>query len=368
MIGLTATPVTWPVGIPGDFRGVIDRRTGEYTRFTRTARGATMAPEEIIDAERAAAEAGSAWQAALDEIELLDGLELDMETFLAGITTPTFVGSAITNFGVAKLLDGVVDLFPAPGPRNDTKGEPRALDDPFSGFVFKVAANMNPAHRDRIAFLRVCSGRFERGMVVTHGRTGKPFATKYAHQVFGQERETVEEAYPGDVVGLVNATDVRVGDSLYVEHPVEFPHIPSFAPEHFSVARVKDTGRFKQFRRGIAQLDEEGVVQVLRDRDLGDQAPVLAAVGPMQFEVAAYRLEHEFGAPAELLATSWRVARRTDEESRAALRAMRGVDVLDRADGSMVAVFESEYWLDRLLADEPELMLEKLVTDAELRS
>ena len=123
-------------------------------------------------------------------------------------------------------------------------------------------------------------------MVVTHGPSGKPFATKYAHSVFGQERDTIDEAWPGDVIGLVNATDVTVGDALYLDVPVEFPRLPEFAPEHFVVARVKDTGRFKQFRRGIAQLDEEGVVQVLRDQDLGDQAPMLAAVGPMQFEVA----------------------------------------------------------------------------------
>ena len=123
--------------------------------------------------------------------------------------------------------------------------------------------------------------------------------------MFGQERETIEEAFPGDVVGLVNATDVRVGDTLFVDEPVAFPRIPSFAPEHFSVARVRDTGRFKQFRRGIAQLDEEGVVQVLRDPDLGDQAPVLAAVGPMQFEVAVHRLENEFGAPVELSPTGY---------------------------------------------------------------
>ena len=211
-----------------------------------------------------------------------------------------FFGSALTNFGVRLLLDAVVDLAPPPSPREDEDGKPRDLDAPFSALVFKVQANMDPAHRDRIAFVRVASGRFERGMVVTHGPTGKPFATKYAHSVFGQERETVDEAYPGDVVGLVNATDVRVGDTLWVDEPVTFPTIPSFAPEHFAVARVRDTGRFKQFRKGIAQLDEEGVVQVLRDDAMGDQAPVLAAVGPMQFEVAVHRLENEFGAPVEL--------------------------------------------------------------------
>ena len=366
-IGLTPTPVTWPVGYAGDFRGVIDRRDGSYTRYTRVARGSKMAPEEVIDPDRAAEEEGAAWQATQDELELLEHQSLDMASFLAGETTPTFVGSAITNFGVGKLLDAVIDLFPAPSPRASAGGEARPLDAPFSGFVFKVQANMDPSHRDRIAFLRVCSGRFERGMVVTHARTGKPFATKYAHQVFGQERETVEEAFPGDVVGLVNATDVRVGDTLYESQPVEFPPIPTFAPEHFSIARVRDTGRFKQFRKGIAQLDEEGVVQLLRDRDLGDQAPVLAAVGPMQFDVALWRLEHEFGAPTELSPTSYRVARRTDEESRAQLRAMRGVDVLDRSDGALIALFESSYWLDRLIGEEPDLTLDKLVADGELR-
>jgi peptide chain release factor 3 len=222
---------------------------------------------------------------------------------------------------------------------------------------------MDPAHRDRIAFLRVCSGQFERGMVVTHGPTGKPFATKYAHSVFGQERETVDEAYPGDVVGLVNATDVRVGDTLWTDEPVTFPTIPSFAPEHFAVARVRDTGRFKQFRRGIAQLDEEGVVQVLRDDAMGDQAPVLAAVGPMQFEVAVHRLENEFGAPVELSTTGYKVARRTDASSAAPLRAMSGVTVLARADGTLLALFESPYWLDRVESEQPGLKLERLVAE-----
>ena len=369
LIGLRPTPVTWPVGFAGDFRGVIDRRTGEYTRFTRTARGSTVAPEEVVDVEHAASEEGDAWTAATDEIELFEatGQTLDLDSFLAGETTPTFVGSAMTNFGVRKLLDGVIDLVPPPGPRPTTDGGTRELGDPFSGFVFKVAANMDPSHRDRIAFVRVCSGKFERGMVVTHERTGKPFATKYAHQVFGQDRETVEEAYPGDVVGLVNAGDVRVGDSLYASNPVKFPQIPSFAPEHFSIARVKDTGRYKQFRKGIAQLDEEGVVQVLRDPDTGDQAPVLAAVGPMQFEVVSYRLENEFGAAIELTPTAYRVCRRTDAEGQERLRPMRGVEVLERSDGTLLALFESTYWLDRLISEEPDLCLEKLVAEGELR-
>jgi peptide chain release factor 3 len=367
-IGLIPTPVTWPVGVPGDFRGVLDRRTDSFVRFTRTARGATAAAEEEVDAARAAEEEGASWTAAQEQLDLLDavGSDLDVDAFLAGVTTPVFFGSALTNFGVRILLDAVVDLAPAPSPREDESGKPRDLDDPFSGFVFKVQANMDPSHRDRIAFIRVCSGRFERGMVATHGPTGKGFATKYAHTVFGQERETVEEAYPGDVVGLVNATDVRVGDSLWVDEPVVFPTIPSFAPEHFARIRVRDTGRFKQFRRGIAQLDEEGVVQVLRDADLGEQTPMLAAVGPMQFEVAVHRLENEFGAPVELSPSNYKVARRTDPDSAATLRSMSGVAVLERADGSLLALFESPYWLARVEAEQPDLTLDRLVAEGHL--
>ncbi|MGY6501389.1 MAG: peptide chain release factor 3 [Acidimicrobiales bacterium] len=364
-IKVRPTPVTWPVGIPGDFRGVINRQTGEYIRFTRTAGGSTEAGEEILDLETAAQVEGEAWEQAQHEEELLSAVEadVDMESFLAGDSTPVFFGSALTNFGVRLLLDALIDMAPSPSPRPDADDTPRPLAAPFSGFVFKVQANMDPSHRDRLAFFRVCSGHFERGMVVTHDRTGKPFATKYAQQVFGQDRETVDDAWPGDVVGLVNAGDVRVGDTIWVDDPVTFAGIPSFAPSHFSVARVRDTAKFKQFRRGITQLDEEGVVQVLRDPDMGDQAPVLAAVGPMQFEVATHRLENEFGAAVELSPTRYTVARVTDEASEPALRAMRDVDVLHKSDGTRLALFVSSYWLDRVEADHPELTLDRLVAE-----
>ena len=365
-IGLTPTPVTWPVGLSGDFRGVAHRGgDGGFTRFTRTSHGATMAPEEHVTADRAADEEGAAWATAQEELDLLDVIvpELDPKAFLAAEATPVFFGSALTNFGVGMLLDAVVDLVPSPTPRVGEDNVPRPLDASFAGFVFKVQANMDPSHRDRIAFFRVCSGRFERGMTVTHDKTGKPFATKYAHTAFGRERETLEEAFPGDVVGLVNASELRVGDALYVDQPISFGDIPSFAPNHFSSARVTDTGRYKQFRRGISQLDEEGVVQVLRDPDLGDQAPVLAAVGPMQFDVAKHRLENEFGAPVELSPTSYRVARLTDAESEPTLRAMSGVTVLRRADGTRYALFESPYWLDRVEREQPELTLDRMLAE-----
>jgi len=362
-IELRPTPVTWPIGVPGDFGGVIDRRTGTFARFARTARGATAAPEEVIDTAGAGDE-GAAWDRAMDECALLDevGADLEVKSFLAGETTPVFVGSALTNFGVRHLLDALVDLAPPPAPRYDDVGIPRPLDAPFSGFVFKVQANMNPAHRDHVAFVRVCSGRFQRGMTVTHGPTSRPFSTKYAASVFGAERGTIDDAYPGDVIGLVNASDLRIGDSLYVGEPVAYPTIPAFAPELFAAARARDTSRHKQFRRGLGQLEQEGVIQILRDPD-GDPTPVLAAVGEMQFEVFSHRLEHEFGAQVELSPTRHKLARRTDDVTAERLRAMSGVRVLARRDDTLLALFESPYWLQRLEADHPDWCLEQILDD-----
>ncbi len=364
-LDLAAMPVTWPVGIAGDFRGLLDRRSGDYIRFSRSAHGATEAGEEILKPDEAKERDGASYENAVEEIELLEasGSDLDRDFFLSADATPVFFGSALTNYGVRLLLDAVVDIAPSPQPRPDVDGETRALDDPFSGFVFKVQANMDKSHRDRIAFVRVCSGEFERGMVVTHDRTGKPFSTKYAHSVFGAERETLEQAYPGDVVGLVNANEVRVGDTLWLDEGVTYPGIPAFAPELFAVARPMDVGRFKQFRKGIAQLDEEGVVQVLRDRDLGDQEPMLAAVGQMQFEVASARLADEFGSAAELSMTRYSIARKTDEETMAHLKGMTGVRVLERSDGALLALFESTYWLQRIESDHPEWTLDPLVAE-----
>jgi peptide chain release factor 3 len=366
------TPMTWPVGIPGDFRGVIHRGTGTgsptYTRFERTARGSTIAPETEVSPEQAAVDEGEWWEQASEEVGLLDeiGRNVDLKTFLAGESTPVFFGSALTNFGVRFLLDGVVDLVPSPAPRLLADGSRRALDDPFSGLVFKVQAGMDKAHRDRIAFVRVCSGKFERGITAIAERTEKQFSTKFAQTLFGQDRDTADTAFPGDVLGLVNANDLRVGDAVYVDEPASFPPLPAFAPEHFMRARVKDTSKFKQFRKGIVQLDEEGAIQVLRDADLGDQAPVFAAVGTLQFEVASYRLESEFGAAVELTATPYTIARRTDAESAPRLNAMQGVTVMSRDDGTMLALFESRYWMDRVVTDYPELTLERMVAEGGL--
>ncbi|MGY1887430.1 MULTISPECIES: peptide chain release factor 3 [unclassified Blastococcus] len=361
--GLSPTPLTWPVGIAGDFRGVLDRGDGTFRRFTRTAGGATIAPEELLSAADAAAQEGDVWQQAQEEAELLEatGAEHDQDSFLSGVTTPVLFASAVSNFGVGALLDTLVDLAPAPSGRPDAEGVVRGLDEPFSAFVFKVQSGMDAAHRDRLAYIRVCSGVFERGMVVTHGRTGRPFTTKYAQHVFGRERESIETAYPGDVVGLVNASALGVGDSLYVERPVTFPPLTTFAPEHFAVVRSQDTAKHKQFRKGIEQLDSEGVVQVLRSDRRGDGSPVLAVVGPMQFEVATHRMEHEFHAPVALDRLPYSLAMRTDEESLPLIASSGGVEVVRRTSGELLALFPDKWALRMLQQRHPRVTLEPLV-------
>jgi peptide chain release factor 3 len=362
-IGLRPTPLTWPVGISGDFRGVLERGTGDFISYRRTAGGATRAPEERMSPSAAADAAGDAWASALEEHELLlaDGADHDPQRFLAGRTTPVLFASAILNFGVAQLLRTLLEIAPAPAPAPDVADRPRELDADFSAYVFKVQAGMDAAHRDRLAYARVCSGVFRRGMVVTHATTGRPFATKYAQAVFGRERSVVDTAYPGDIVGLVNANALRVGDTIYEGEPVTYPPIASFAPEHFASVRTLDSARHKQVRRGIEQLDQEGVVQVLRSELRGDQAPVLAAVGPMQFEVVTHRMEAEFNAPVVLQPLSYSLARRTRGEDVHALNAVSGVEVMTRSDGAILALFPDKWRVQSVQRTHPQLVLEPLV-------
>ncbi|QKT06496.1 peptide chain release factor 3 [Gordonia sp. X0973] len=366
-IGLTPTPLYVPVGIAGDFRGLYDRRSGSYVKFSRTAGGAKIAPEELLDAQQAAQIEGDAWTAAVEESELLSemGQDHDEELFLAGATSPMIFTSAMLNFGVRQLLEALVELAPAPAPRDDVDGKPREVTDPFSAVVFKVQAGMDASHRDRLAYMRIVSGEFERGMVVTHAQTGRPFATKYAQAVFGRDRSTVDTAYPGDVVGLVNATALAPGDTLYDDPAVEFPPIGSFAPEHFATLRARSAGKYKQFRKAMDQLESEGVVQVLRNDTRGDASPVLAAVGPMQFEVVTARMLAEFTVETELEPLGYSLARRTDDASSPELDRQRGVEVFTRTDGARLALFSDKWRLQFIEKEHPDLTLEPLVAAAD---
>lgn len=364
-LGLRPTPVTWPVGPAGYFRGVVDRRDGSFHRFGRTAGGATIASEERLAGEQAAREGGEDWAAAEEELGLLDavGARLDVGDYLRGEATPVFFGSALSNFGIRLLLDAMIKLAPAPGDRLADDAATRPLAAPFSGLVFKVQANLDPRHRDRLAFVRVCSGRFERGMRAINARTGKPLAMSYAHELFGQQRETLERAFPGDVVGLVNAGELRVGDTLYVGDEIRFRPIRTLTPDHFARVRNRDTARYKQFNRGIAQLEQEGVVHVLHEPEIGPQAPILAGAGPMQFEVARHRLEHEFGAEVALERLDWSESRRVDGagEERLADGPLRG-RLLKRGDGLTLAVFRHRFELERFQRTHPDLELEHLIS------
>ena len=366
-IGLVPTPLFMPVGIAGDYRGLLRRGENgepvEYVNFTRTAGGSTIAPETIYTPDEAVEKEGDVWATAVEESELLSamGQDHDQELYLAGETSPVIFASAMLNFGVHQILDALVELAPAPAEWEGLEDTGRRPTDPFSAVVFKVQAGMDTAHRDRLAFMRVVSGEFERGMVVTHAQTSKPFTTKYALTVFGRDRTTVETAYPGDVVGLVNATALAPGDTLYVDKKIQFPPIPQFAPEHFAVLRAKSLGSYKQFRKAVDQLAAEGVVQILRNDIRGEANPVMAAVGPMQFEVVTARMKTEFNVEVVVDNLPYSIARRTDAASAEELGRQRGVEVFTRNDGELLALFGDKWRLQYLSKELGHLTMEPLV-------
>ncbi|MCP9914971.1 peptide chain release factor 3 [Cyanobium sp. ATX 6F1] len=312
-LGLTCWPVNWPIGSGDRFRGVIDRRSGDVILFERAERGKQAAERRLSVAQARATGAvePELLHQALEELELLDGAgaELDLELVHAGELSPVFFGSAMTNFGVRPFLDAFLELAQRPVARSGSDGPVDPLREEFSGFVFKLQANMDPRHRDRIAFVRVCSGRFEKDMTVRHARTGKTIRLSRPQKLFGADREVVEDAYPGDVIGLNNPGMFAIGDTLYVGRKVEYEGIPCFSPEIFSWLRNPNPSAFKSFRKGVNELREEGAVQVLYDTDASKRDPILAAVGQLQLEVVQYRLENEYGVPTRLEPLGYSVAR-----------------------------------------------------------
>ena len=378
-IGLQPTPLFWPVGTAGDFRGLArisdEGEASEYIHFIRTAGGSTIAPEEHYSPADAAAKEPEAWSTAAEEAELLaaDGALHDQELFECCETSPVIFASAMLNFGVHQILDTLCAIAPAPRPReSDPKAieasttamdSERAVDDAFSGVVFKVQAGMDKKHRDTLAFMRVVSGEFDRGMQVTHAQSGRSFSTKYALTVFGRTRSTVETAYPGDIVGLVNAGSLAPGDTIYAGRKVQFPPMPQFAPEHFRTLRAKSLGKYKQFRKALEQLNSEGVVQILRNDARGDAAPVMAAVGPMQFEVMQARMENEYNVETVTDPIPYSVARRTTPDTAPDLAKQRGVEIFTRTDGELVALFGDKWKLAFIEKEHPEFELEPMVAD-----
>jgi peptide chain release factor 3 len=315
VLGIKAYAVNWPLGTGADFRGVYDRLNKQVHLFERTAGGgAYRAPESVHDLSDPLVRdrlSESAYAKAVDELAMLEiaGATFDADAVLAGQLTPVFCGSAINNFGVQMLLDGFLAHSTAPRPRRAAGKIVDPATAGFSGFVFKIQANMDPKHRDRIAFVRICAGKFERDMVVTHAQKGKKVRLSSSHKLFGQDRETVDEAYPGDVIGLIGHADFAIGDTLSHDGSVVYNEIPRFAPECFAYLHATATSQSKRFREGLDQLLQEGVIQVLQVKDSNRREPLLGAVGPLQFEVVQYRLKSEYGADSRLESAGWDVLR-----------------------------------------------------------
>jgi peptide chain release factor 3 len=309
----------------------------------------------------------------VDELAMLEGAgaAFNHAQVLAGKLTPVFFGSAVNNFGVQMLLDAFLELAPPPKPRTVDDRVIDPVADAFSGFVFKIQANMDPKHRDRLAFVRICSGKFERDMSVTHTRTGKKVRLSSSHKLFGRDRETVDEAFPGDVVGLVGHSDFRIGDTLAVDPTLKYQEIPRFTPEVFAWLQSPSTAQFKRFREGLEQLLQEGVVQSYLVKDSAQRVPLLGAVGPLQFEVVQFRMQTEYGAESRLDHAPWKVLRWVTTENGAPLDDSllpTGAKLATDVKGNTVILFTEQWACDFFVQRNPKIHLTALPPDARLEA
>ncbi len=362
VLGIPTTPATWPIGNGKLFMGVYDRWRSRLLRFERADGGARRAP--VVEGKLGdAAVLEAIGKRAHDELEeslaLLDGAgdAFDAKAFLAGQVTPVFFGSALTNFGVEPFLDAFTELAPPPRPRLTTAGEVLAPEDgDFSGFVFKIQANMDPRHRDRVAFVRVCSGRFDRGMQVQHARTGAQMVLAKSIQFMAQERIPMDEAYAGDIVGLWDPGQLRIGDALCGGEVVEFEGIPRFSPEHFVRVRLTDPLKRKQLKKGLEQLSEEGAVQVFYDLHRLERDPILGAVGMLQFEVVQHRLKNEYSVNVSFEHLPYQHARWIEGEiDPNELERRSGTLCLGDIEGRLMVLFTSEWMMRRVIGEYEEV-------------
>ncbi|HXH83692.1 MAG TPA: peptide chain release factor 3 [Candidatus Tectomicrobia bacterium] len=350
VLGLAAVPMNWPIGQGPDFQGVYDIGAQRVLRFERTEHNERRVPVVALplDDPRLPDEIGAGPARALrDDIALLAaaGAAFDRDAFLGGKVTPVFFGSALNNFGVEPFLAALLALAPPPTARRSDRGPIDPASERFSGFVFKIQANLDPQHRDCMAFVRICSGRFRREMIVRHARLGRKVRLTRPHRLFARERETVEEAFPGDVVGLVNPGLFAIGDTVSDGEPLRFDAVPRFAPERFALLRNRDVARYKQFHRGLQQLEEEGAIQVLVTADGAQREVVLAAVGELQFDVVVARLAAEYRAGTTLERLPFEVARWVLADEAALPRMYwpyAGVLRLRDRDGRLIVLFHAE--------------------------
>jgi len=362
VLGIPCSPVNWPVGSGPGFLGVYDRERHAVLRFERAEGGGSRAPlwtSGLDDPALEAALGGQRYRELVEEVALLDtaGAPFDREKFLAGQLSPVFFGSAMTNFGIEPFLDRFVDLAPAPRPRQSSEGMIDPLAPRFSGFVFKIQANMDPNHRDRVAFVRICSGRFARGMEVNHVRGQRPFTMSRTMQFLAQERITIDEAYAGDILGVWDGGNLRIGDTLNEGGSFEFEGVPRFSPEHFVQVTLKDPLKRKQLKKGLQQLSEEGAVQLFYDRHRLERDPILGAVGVLQFEVIEHRLEAEYKVSVHLRPMPYKYARWVEGEpfSPETLETGRTTICVVDAEGRSILLFENDWSLRTMIEDHPHL-------------
>lgn len=300
VLGIKTCPMNWPIGCGKEFKGVYDRKKNEILAFTANNGQREVETDELrIDDPQLDEKIGEDLAQTLrDDIELLDGAgdELNLDDVRHGKLTPVFFGSALTNFGVEPFLEEFINMTTPPLPRKTENGEVDPFDDRFSAFVFKIQANMNKAHRDRIAFMRICSGKYDKSMEVYHVQGDKKMRLSQPQQLMAQDREIIEEAYAGDIIGVFDPGIFSIGDTVCSPGAkFKFEGIPTFAPEHFNLVRLKDTMKRKQFVKGITQIAQEGAIQIFRELDSGMEEVIVGVVGVLQFDVLEYRLKNEYG-------------------------------------------------------------------------
>ncbi len=300
VLGIATYPINWPIGSGKDFKGVYEREKGRVLSFSYNGIGHEAAANEAgLDDPALENTLGSALYRTLqDDVELLDGAggDFDLDLVRHGKLSPVFFGSALTNFGVEPFLEDFLKMTTPPLPRRSSAGEVDPFSPDFSAFVFKIQANMNKAHRDRVAFMRICSGKFEKGQEVFHVQGGKKIRLSQPQQMMAQEREIVEEAYAGDILGIFDPGIFSIGDTVCASgKSFAFEGIPTFAPEHFSLVRQTDTMKRKQFIKGTSQIAQEGAIQIFQELGGGMEEVIVGVVGTLQFDVLEYRLKNEYG-------------------------------------------------------------------------
>jgi len=362
-LDLQTVPLSWPIGMGDRFRGTYNLYRDELHLFSHADMEGNheRLPIDSIDDERLDEVLGDQADDLRFDVELMReaGNDLDEDAYLDGRQTPVFFGSALSNFGVGDMLDSFVELAPSPRPRPTTTRMVHPYESSFSGVVFKIQANMDPNHRDRMAFVRVCSGRFTKGMKVIHQRTGEETRLQNATTFMAQDRAGVDQAFPGDIIGVMNHGTIKIGDTFTDGEELHFTGVPSFAPEHFRKVHLDDPFRAKHLGKGLTQLSEEGAIQVFRPQRGNDY--ILGAVGALQFDVTVARLDDEYNVDAHLSGVRYSCCRWVDGPGDVldAFEA-KNVDNLFRdAEGDLAYLGVSQFRLDRTIDDWPELTFEK---------